>query len=170
MAVSINQGYVRSFNLSETIDEVKTINNLAGGSIADDLSAFASNTRNTTKLVYKPGFTNYSIQQNKIFNFDLLSCYGNGDPIRVKAARSISSLIYSTESDTLLVTFNEPHGIVSTDIQSRVTMRLRDTYFDGPGTIVFNEKDFTIGSLNSTTAVTLINIGLEIDPGVYDPN
>lgn len=170
MAVSINQGYVRSFNLSETLDEVKTINNLAGGSIADDLSVFASNTKNTTKLVYKPGFDNYFIEQNKIFNFDLLSCYGNGDPIKIKAARSISSLIYSTDNDSLLVSFDQPHGIVATDIQTRVTMRLRDTYFDGPGTIVFNEKDFIIGSINSVTSVTLINIGLDIDPGIYDPN
>ena len=54
MAVSINQGYVRSFNLSETIDEVKSINNLAGGSISNDLSAFAGNTKNTSKVVYTP--------------------------------------------------------------------------------------------------------------------
>jgi len=65
MAVSINQGYVRSFNLSETIDEVKAINNLAGGSISEDISVFAGNTKNTSKVVYKPGLPNNEIISNK---------------------------------------------------------------------------------------------------------
>jgi hypothetical protein len=169
MAVSINQGYVRSFNLSETIDEVKSINNLAGGSISNDLSAFAGNTKNTSKVVYKPGLPSNQILENKIFRFDLLACYGNGDPIKVKAGRSISNLVYNVVNDTLSVTFNEPHGLSSTDIQSNVTLRLRDTFFDGPGTIRFNEKDYTIGAVAGTNTLVLVDIGYEgEDPGIFN--
>lgn len=168
MAVSINQGYVRSFNLSETIDEIKSINNLAGGSISDDISIFAGNTKNTSKVVYKPGLPDNEIINNKIFRFDLLACYGNGDPIKVKAGRSISNLVYNTVNDTLTVTFNEPHGLTTGDIATKVTLRLRDTFFDGPGTIRFNEKDYTIGGIAGTNTLTLVNIEYNgEDPGVF---
>jgi hypothetical protein len=169
MAVSINQGYVRSFNLSETIDEVKSINNLAGGSLSDDLSVFAGNTKNISTVVYKPGLPNNQIINNKIFRFDLLACYGNGDPIKVKAGRSISNLAYNSINDTLTVTFNEPHGLIATDIVASLTLRLRDTFFDGPGTIRFNEKDYTIGSVIGTNTLSLINVGYDgEDPGLFD--
>jgi hypothetical protein len=161
MAISINQGYVRSFNLSETIDEIKAINNLVGGSISDDLSIFASNTKNISKVVYKPGIANHEIISNKIFKFDLLACYGNGDPIKIKAGRSISNIVYNTVNDTLTVTFNEPHGLTVTDIATKVTIRLRDTFFDGPGTIRFNEKDYAIESIVGTN--TLLLSGIEYD-------
>ncbi len=169
MAVSINQGYVRSFNLSETIDEVKSINNLAGGSISDDISVFAGNTKNTSKVVYKPGLPNNEIISNKIFRFDLLACYGNGDPIKLKAGRSISNLTYNSVNDSLTVTFNEPHGLTTTDIATKVTVRLRDTFFDGPGTIRFNENDYTIGGIAGTNTLILVDIEYEgEEPGTFD--
>lgn len=169
MAVSINQGYVRSFNLSETIDEVKSINNLAGGSISDDISVFAGNTKNTSKVVYKPGLPNNEIINNKIFRFNLLACYGNGDPIKLKAGRSISNLTYNSVNDSITVTFNEPHGLTTTDIATKVTLRLRDTFFDGPGTIRFNENDYTIGGIAGTNTLILVDIEYEgEEPGTFD--
>ena len=46
----LNQGFVRSLNLDEIEDAFKAINNLAGGSITNDLVIFANNSENVTKL------------------------------------------------------------------------------------------------------------------------
>lgn len=175
MAVSVNQGYVRSFNLSETQDESLAINNLAGGSISTDLKVFAGNTKNISRIIYKPGKTRFSIDttfNTTRFTFDLLSCYGNGDLIKVKSAKIISDLQYNYTFDKLSVTFSSPHGLnSSTDIGAAV--RLLDTYYDGIGTLFFNEKDFKISEIPTTTSIILNNIGwaelFQEGPGTYDP-
>ena len=174
MAVSVNQGYVRSFNLSETPDEVLTIDNLGGGSISTDLKIFAANTKNVSKIVYKPGQNNFSVTVTggtTLFKFDLLSCYGNGDPVKIKVGRTISDITYDYVNDELTVTFDSPHGLTNNDLDN--TLRIFDSYFDGLGTTFFNDKDFKLKSIPSTTSLTLRDIGwsslFEDEPGAYDP-
>lgn len=174
MAVSVNQGYVRSFNLSETPDEVLTIDNLGGGSISTDLKVFAANTKNVSRIIYKPGQSNFSVTVTggtTLFSFDLLSCYGNGDPIKIKAGKTISDIVYNYINDDLTVTFNSPHGLTNNDLDN--TLTIFDSYFDGLGTTFFNNKQFKLKSIPSTTSVTLRDIGwsalFEDEPGSYDP-
>jgi hypothetical protein len=174
MAVSVNQGYVRSFNLSETLDEVLTIDNLGSGSISTDLKIFAANTKNISRIVYKPGLDNFSVTETggtTLFTFDLLSCYGNGDPIKVKVGRTINNITYDYSNDELTLIFDQVHGLTNNDIGE--TIRIIDSYFDGLGTLFFNEKDFKIKAIASTTSVVLGDVGwsalFEDSPGTYDP-
>ena len=72
MAITSNQGYVRDLNLEETPDKTLTINNLGGGSISSDLSVFYANTKNSTKLLYKPNEEGFSVSvlgQSTLFTF-----------------------------------------------------------------------------------------------------
>lgn len=166
---SINQGYVRSFNLEENLNGEEAINNLGGGTIASDLAIFAGNTKNSSKLIYKPGETNYSITDNKIFSFDTLACYGNGDPLKMRMGRTISAMSYNIVQDTLTISFDQPHGITQNDIATIQTLRVYDTYFID-STIIFNDKDFIITSItSSTTLVVQTGLKLQTDPGLYDP-
>ena len=159
MAISINQGYVRRFNLSETVDGVKSINNLAGGSISTDLSIFSGNTKNTSSIVYKVGDPGFSITNSNTFTFDLISCYGNGDKVRVKAARKIVDIQYDIDTDTLTLEFDIPHGIVQSDIATSQTIRIVDSFFDQGTSGFFNGKDFRIITIPSTTSLNVTNTG-----------
>lgn len=172
---SANQGYVTAFNLSETLDEVLTINNLGGGSISEDLAVFAGNTTAISRIVYKPGEPGFSTVNSPIatrFSFDLLSVYGNGDPISIQAGKTISDMSHDFATDILTITFDNPHGLITPDIGAKIT--IVDSYFDGPATIFFNEKKFKIASIPDTTSITITNTGyLDVyeDPaGLYDPN
>lgn len=172
---SANQGYVTAFNLSETLDEVLTINNLGGGSISEDLAVFAGNTSNISRIVYKPGEPGYSTVNSPIatrFSFDLLSVYGNGDPISVQVGKTIQTMSHDLATDILTIVFDNPHNLGAPDVGARI--RIVDSYFDGPGTIFFNEKDYKIASIPDGTSITITNTGyLDVyeDPaGLYDPN
>lgn len=172
---SVNQGYVTSFNLSETIDETLTINNLGGGSISDDLSIFAGNTKNTSKIVYKPNTPNFSITETAgttLFKFDLLSCYGNGDPIKIKIGKIIADITYDYAFDELTVVFDGNHDLTSDAVGNFLT--INNSYFDGPGTTFFNEKQFRIASIPTTSSITILNTGyidvFEDEPGTFDPS
>lgn len=172
---SVNQGYVTAFNLSETLDEVLTINNLGGGSISEDLAVFAGNTTNISRIVYKPGEPGYSIVNSSIatrFSFNLLSVYGNGDPISIQAGKTIQTMSHDFATDILTIVFDNPHELGAPDVGARIT--IVDSYFDGPATVFFNEKEFKIASIPDTTSITIINTGyLDVyeDPtGLYDPN
>lgn len=172
---SVNQGYVTSFNLSETIDEALTINNLGGGSISDDLSVFAGNTKNFSRIVYKPNTPNFSAAitaGTTQFQFDLISCYGNGDPIKIKIGKTISNITYNFGLDKLTIEFDSDHDLGNDAIGNFIT--IIDSYFDGPGTIFFNEKLLKIETIPSSNSITIVNTGyLEIyqdEPGTFDPS
>jgi len=49
----LNQGFVRSLNLDDIEDAILSINNLAGGTITEDLVVFANNDKNSTRLLFK---------------------------------------------------------------------------------------------------------------------
>jgi len=172
---SANQGYVSAFNLSETIDEVLTINNLGGGSISEDLAVFAGNTTSISRIVYKPGQPRFSTVDSPIatrFNFDLLSVYGNGDPISIEAGKTIQDMSYDRSTDVLTIVFDNVHGLGAPDVGAKIT--IVDSYFDGSGTTFFNEKVYRIASIPDTTSITIINTGYrdvyEGPSGPFDPN
>ena len=172
---SANQGYVSAFNLSETIDEVLTINNLGGGSISEDLAVFAGNTTNISRIVYKPGQPGFSTVDSPIatrFNFDLLSVYGNGDPISIQVGKTIDDMSYDLLTDVLTIDFDTPHGLGAPDVGARIT--IVDSYFDGPATTFFNEREYKISSIPDADSITITNTGyLDVyeDPaGLFDPN
>jgi hypothetical protein len=175
MALSVNQGYVRRFNLSETIDGVKSINNLAGGSISTDLSIFSGNTKNTSSIIYKVNEPGFSITNENTFTFDLISCYGNGDKVRVKAARKITDLQYNVSTDVLTLQFDIGHGITSSQIAITQTLRIEDSFFGGGVAEFFNGKDFRILSVPTTTSLNVTSTGYsdvfkENSPlGSFDP-
>lgn len=187
MSISANQGYVRSFNLSETFDEFLSLNNLSGGSISEDLQVFSNNTKNVSVVVYKPGVNNFSRQETgvagsetSLFEFDLLSIYGNGDPVKIRAARTISTMSYlaatSTEPERLSITLNENHGLTS--IAEGKTIKLYDTFFTNesesgiPGSEFFNNKNFIIKEVDNTTGIIVTDIKwstlFEGGPGTFD--
>jgi hypothetical protein len=47
-----NQGFIRDFNLIETINETQSLNNLGGAGIANDLRVLQNNLRNTSTLSF----------------------------------------------------------------------------------------------------------------------
>lgn len=160
MAVSVNLGYVASFNLSETIDEVLTVNNLGGGSISDDLSVFSGNTKNVSRIIYKPGVTNFSITDTGIstkFKFDLISCYGNGDPIVIKSGKTINTITYDISDDSITIVFDTAHNLQANDVGSEI--QIFNSYFNGPGTIFFNERVYRISDIVNTTSIKISNTG-----------
>lgn len=175
MAITANQGYVRNLNLEETPDKTLTINNLGGGSISSDLSVFYANTKNSTKLLYKPGEEGFSVSvlgQSTLFTFDLLSCYGNGDVINFKGARKINDIVYDYVNDELTITFSGNHNLNNNSIGSRMT--IVDSYFDGPSPTFFNDKGFLIKSITSVNSLVLEDIGYSDrftnPPGNYAPS
>lgn len=164
MATSINQGYIRSLNLEETLDETLAINTLMGGNIANDLKIFSNNTRNISNLVYKFGESNFSINetgsdQTTQFEFNSISTFGNGDRVKIFTAKTISTVDYqlatSTQPERLLITFDSPHSLTASAVGK--TIKLYDTYFSN-GTTFFNNKNFKIISITSTQIV-VINLG-----------
>lgn len=159
MALSVNQGYVRRFNLSETIDGVKSINNLAGGSISTDLSVFSGNTKNTSSIIYKVNDPGFSITGGNTFTFDLISCYGNGDKVKVKAARKIIDLQYNVSTDVLTLQFDIAHEITPSQIAITQTLRIEDSFFSSGVSGFFNGKDFRILSIPSATSLNVTGTG-----------
>lgn len=106
----LNQGYVRDLNLDETFDGARSLDNLALGSISQDLSIFANNTGNVSTVVWKKDQPNYSIQDNKTFYFDTEILYGDGDPINILPCLIIESVSFS--SGLLTLVFSKPHNLL----------------------------------------------------------
>jgi hypothetical protein len=172
---SLNQGFVRSFNLDETIDSFKAINNLAKGSITADLVVFANNSENITRLIFDRNGPNNSIttsgsgsvflQSNKIGTF------GNGDPVRIKTIVKINSATYNPVTDTLFLTLAENHNINFGGGQ--VYVKLQDTYFDGPATTTLNDKFYLAQSGGGGNQLLLFDIEFDLvtgGTGTFAPN
>lgn len=159
-----NQGFVRAFNLEELENEALAINNLAGGSISNDLEIFAGNTINKSKLVYKFNEPGYVVEGNDRFRFNLFSLYGNGDKVLIKGARSIdgddpNAVSYDDVSNTLTISTEQPHGFTQNDIDSKVEVELREVYFS-IATTQFNRK-YRLIQINSPNTFKL---GPILDP------
>jgi len=179
MAVSINQGYVRRFNLSETTDGVKTFNNLAGGSISTDLSIFSGNTKNTSTIVYKalePGFsirnvsTDAGVVVSTAFIFDSISTYGNGDLVNIVAGRKIVDIVYENATDGIIIEFDIEHGIIDTEITATSTLKIFDSSFES-GNNYFNNRTFKINSVVDTKKLKVIDTGYKVEfPSSSDSN
>ena len=62
----LNQGYVRELNLDETFDGARSLDNLALGSISQDLAIFANNSGNISTVVWKKDILNYVTKMLKL--------------------------------------------------------------------------------------------------------
>lgn len=177
---SLNQGFVRAFNLDETIDAFKAINNLAKGSITSDLVVFANNSENITRLVFDrfaPTNTIVTEGDGSVFTqSDKIGTFGNGDPVRIKTIAKINTAIYNPVTDILFLTLEEPHGINFPTTDSVAYVKMQDTYFDGPGTTTLNDKTYVAKSGGGANQLLLFDIGLKdangnnLSPGTFAPN
>lgn len=172
---SLNQGFVRSFNLDETIDAFKALNNLAKGSITSDLVVFANNSENITRLVFDRFDADNSVftsgDGTVFLQSDKIGTFGNGDPVRIKTIVKIISAIYNQVTDTLFLTLEEPHNINFGGGDVYVT--LQNTYFDGPATTTLNDKSFLAQSGGGGNQLLLRDIGFDETTGgvgTFAPN
>jgi hypothetical protein len=87
-----NQGFEKRLNLFESVDDRAILNNLGGGGIADDISLFRNNLRNTSSLTWQHNTDNSTITTNRfIFPTTVDFIYTNGDRVTVKGS-SLGSL------------------------------------------------------------------------------
>lgn len=163
----LNQGFVRELNLDETIDEAKAINNLATGSISEDLSVFAGNSSNQSEFIWvnpsgSSTDTAYSFDPTESsFKFNSLIAYGNGDPLKqIKPVHLIEDAVWTQSgiSGFITITTNMPHGIDPNAALPLIT--LEETRFDIAGGNINGEHQ--VQSVPSTTTIT---ITYDTDPG-----
>jgi len=169
----LNQGFVRTFNLQESIDAIKTLNNLAGGTITDDLIVFAGNTTNKTTLLFDiSDIKNTLIEGGLAFKQSGKdSTLGNGDPITIKTYIKIQAANYNGNDDSLTVTFTEPHGITDEQFNAGVMFELIGTNFLDPistnfsATILLNKIPYVAQKV-SQNQVKLLNLGYIEETGI----
>jgi hypothetical protein len=169
----LNQGYVRFFNLQETIDATKAINNIGGGTISQDLVVFAGNTTNKTTLKFDKSDPNNTIIQEgfALKQNGKISTFGNGDSVQVKCYLKIQNATFNNFDDSLSVTFTEPHGISDATFDGGVLFKIEDTFFLDPvvgnfsATTSLNGNTFTAVKV-STNAIKLLNIGFPEEVGI----
>jgi hypothetical protein len=82
-----NQGFERSLNLGESVDDRQILNNLAGGNAQLDIALFRNNKRNTSTLVWQPNTNASGIVDNRfVFPTTVPFIYTNGDVVKVTGA------------------------------------------------------------------------------------
>lgn len=168
----LNQGFVQELNLDETIDEAKAINNLATGSISEDLAVFAGNTLNVSEFIWvNPGGqtnTGYSFDAAEdLFTFDSLIAYGNGDPIKeIRPVHLIANAVWTQSglSGFITITTNRPHGIDSGSLPYP-SITISNSSFDIAGSGV--NGTYAIQSIPSNNQIT---ITFATDPGSIRPS
>lgn len=168
----LNQGFVQELNLDETIDEAKAINNLATGSISEDLTVFAGNTLNASEFIWvNPGGqtdTGYSFDTTEnLFTFDSLIAYGNGDPIKeIRPVHLIANAVWTVSglSGFITITTNRPHGIDSGSLPYP-SITVTNSSFDIAGSGV--NGTYQIQSIPSNNQIT---ITFDTDPGSIRPS
>jgi hypothetical protein len=82
-----NQGFERSLNLGESVDDRQILNNLAGSNAQLDIALFRNNKRNTSVLVWEPNTNASGIVNNRfVFPTTVPFVYTNGDVVKVTGA------------------------------------------------------------------------------------
>jgi len=168
----LNQGFVQELNLDETIDEAKAINNLATGSISEDLAVFAGNSLNESEFIWvNPGGqtnTGYSFDVTEnLFTFNSLIAYGNGDPIKeVRPVHLIADAVWTVSglSGFITLTTNRPHGIDPASLPYP-SIDIVNTSFDIAGSAV--NGTYAIQSVPNNNEIT---ITFDTDPGSIRPS
>jgi hypothetical protein len=151
----LNQGYVRELNLDETFDGARSFDNLALGSISQDITVFANNSGNVSTVIWKKDIINYDIQNNKSFVFDTQILYGSGDPINIIPCIIIENATWNINRLTL--TFSKPHNLIGDSI-----VKIERTRFDLAGGNV--NGTYPIDAILSSTSIRIIYTE---DPGNY---
>lgn len=79
-----NQGFEKSLNLAESVDDRQILNNLAGSNIQLDIALFRNNKRNTSTLVWQFNTSGSTITDNRfVFPTTVPFVYTNGDVVKV---------------------------------------------------------------------------------------
>lgn len=114
----LNQGFVRSLNLDDIEDAILSINNLAGGTITEDLIVFANNDKNTTRLLFKRPVidSNNSVVTDgdgSVFTqADKIGTFGNGDRVYIRSLINITNMERDGQpwaaNDQIRVTLEKP--------------------------------------------------------------
>jgi len=143
----INQGYIRELNLDETFDGARSMDNLALGSISEDLTIFANNSENTSTLVWKKAILNYDIQNGITFVFDTQISYGDGDPIKIAPCIVIETFTWN--NDKLRLTFSKPHTLSLGSI-----INIEKTRFDIAGGNL--NRTYSVDEIVSSTSIKII--------------
>lgn len=168
-----NLGYDQARNLAESIDDRQALNNLGGGSIADDISIFRNNTNNFSELEWSYETLGSSIVGNKfLFPTSLLATYTNNDSVYVSGT-SLGSL--SSDQLYYVVQYNPKSGARSNQISFGLSLTV-DGSLVALGSItshlIFTRNDFVnqnniinIASPQSrnTFFLTQTNLELEVD-------
>lgn len=82
-----DQGFERSLNLGESVDDRQILNNLAGGNVQQDIALFRNNKRNVSTLVWESNTNGSSITDNRfVFPTTVPFVYTNGDIVKVTGA------------------------------------------------------------------------------------
>jgi len=168
----LNQGFVQELNLDETIDESKAVNNLATGSLSEDLRVFAGNTLNSSEVIWiNPGTqvdTGYSFDTaTDLFEFNSLITYGNGDPIKeIRPVHLIEDAIWTESglSGFITITTNRPHGIDPASLPYPY-ITVQNSKFDIVGSAV--DGYYQIQSIPNPNKIT---ITFDTDPGSVRPS
>jgi hypothetical protein len=151
----LNQGYVRELNLDETFDGARSLDNLALGSISQDISIFANNSGNVSTVIWKKDILNYGIQNNETFIFDTQILYGDGDPINIIPCIVIENTTWNNNRLTLI--FSKPHNLIGDSI-----IEIQKTRFDLAGGNV--NATYSIDAILSSTSIRIV---YPEDPGNY---
>ena len=143
----LNQGYVRELNLDETFDGARSLDNLALGSISQDLAIFANNSGNISTVVWKKDILNYAIENNKTFKFDTQILYGSGDPINIAPCIIVENFTWN--NNRLTLTFSKPHTLIAESF-----IDIENTRFDIAGGTV--NGTYSIDAILSSTSIRII--------------
>lgn len=138
-----NLGYDQARNLAESVDDRQALNNLGGGSIADDIFIFRNNTNNFSELEWRYETLGSSIVGNKfLFPTSLLATYTNNDPVYVSGT-SLGSL--SPDQLYYVVQYNPKSGARSNQISFGLSLTV-DGSLVALGSItshlIFTRNDF----------------------------
>ena len=137
----LNQGFVRSLNLDDIEDAILSINNLAGGTITEDLVVFANNDKNSTRLLFKRPIidSNNSVVTDgdgSVFTqADKIGTFGNGDRVYVRSLINITNIERDGQpwasNDQIRVTLEKPLPANFFDpLNGQVLVTLQETRFE----------------------------------------
>jgi hypothetical protein len=95
-----NKGFELNLNLAESIDDNRSLDNLGGGNISQDIFLFVNNKKNVSRLEWKSDDPENFIQDNQfIFSGNNPFIFTNGDQVKVQG----SSLGNITEEVTYYI-------------------------------------------------------------------
>lgn len=156
-----NLGYEIVRNLQESENDREALNNLGGGTIADDIELFVNNLRNTSELFWKFDTDDSEISNDK-FVFQLTEdfVFTNGDKVMVSGS-SLGNL--NTDTMYHVVEYDQKAGARGNQLAFGLSLTSNGSKVS-VGTI---EGDVTFTRADPVSFDNLLNIGT---PFILDSN